>query len=146
MKKALLFSTLCFLFFASMVLTVSKQCEAVDFCDNFGKTWTLNLTGVDTLEGIRDTLDLNNCGAPQYARGVISTKGSAHFVVTSMAPDFTVCLPVIWDAIWTGDSTGSGNGTWYNGNGAGSSGSFTMTVGACGLDADSASGFDPTQK
>ncbi len=144
MQKALLFSTLGFLFIASMVLTVSKKSEAADFCDNYGKTWTLNLTG-DTLEGTRDNLDLNNCGAPQYARGVINTQGTAHFVVTSMAPAAGTCIPVIWDAVWTGDSTGSASGTWYNGNGAGYSGSFTMTFGACGADADSASGFDPAQ-
>ncbi len=144
MKKALLFSTICFLFIASMVLTVSQKSEAADFCDSYGKTWTLNLTG-DTLEGTRDNLDILGCGAPGYARGLIVTGGAAHFSVTSMVPSGSPCIPVIWDAVWTGDSTGSASGTWYNGNGAGFSGSFTMTFGACGADADSASGFDPTQ-
>jgi hypothetical protein len=114
---------------------MSLSASAITLCDNFAKTWDLDITG-DSLVGIRDTTDSLGCGGT-YTRGMFASTGlgTQHFVLTSMEGNGG-CVAVIWDGTWSGSS---GSGTWYNQNGAGS-GSFTLTSGACASGGD---GTDP---
>lgn len=122
-------------------LCVSTAAHAITLCDDFGKTWSLTVSG-DTLVGSRDTKNLLGCGA-LYVRGMFSNAfGPTHFVMTSMRGSSpTGCTEVIWDGTWNGTS---GSGTWYNNNGTGT-GSFSLTSAACDAPAVGNIGSDPSK-